>query len=191
MKDRKVIAMLITSIVAFVASLTISLGVTSALADPVAAIGLAEISYTVSTSQNVSKEIVFDPVSAYNEDIKDGILVHNYDHIQYANELLPDNIKLLKVAVTNDTSVRARFNFNITVDGNEGTEKFVQVAIFNVADPGNPVKMRNGEFEQMMIEPNSVAHYIIAGYVNTQYDFLNEVTFGSNMTMTVSITHQQ
>ena len=191
MKDRKVIAMLITSIVAFVASLTISLGVTSALADPVAAIGLAEISYTVSTSQNVSKEIVFDPVSAYNEDIVDGVLVHNYDDIQYGNELLPDNIKLLKVAVTNDTAVRARFNFNITVDGNEGTEKFIQVAIFDVANPLKPIKMRNGEFEQMTIEPNSVAHYIIAGYVNTQYDFLNEVTFGSNMTMTVSITHQQ
>lgn len=188
MKDKRIIAMLITSIVTFVASLTISLGVAFALADPVAAVGLAEISYNVSSADSVSQEIVFDPVSAYNEEIKDAILVHNYDNIQYANELLPDNIKLLKVSVTNDTNSTANFSFNITVDGNDGTEKFVKVAVFN-ADTTSVKEMINGTISQMdPVAPHTVAHYIVAAYVNTEYDFLGEATFGSSMTMKVGIT---
>lgn len=186
MKDKRIIAMFITSIVAFVASLTISLGVAFALADPVAAVGLAEISYNVSSTETVSQEIVFDPVSAYNQDIKDGILVHSYNDIQYANESLPDNIKLLKVAVTNDTNARAEFSFDIVVDGNDGTEKFVKIAVFN-ADTTEVVHMKNGIISQMVVEPNTEAHYIIAAYVNTEFDFMGEASFGTNMTMKVSV----
>ena len=187
MKDKRIIAMLITSIVTFVASLTISLGIAFALADPVAAVGLTELTFNVNATTAVSQEVVFDPVDAFNEDVKEAILVHNYDSIQYANEFLPDNIKLLKVEVTNDSNVRANFKINISVDGNDGTEPFVKVAVFN-ADTTAVAEMKGGIIPQMVLEPNSVGHYIVAAYVNTEYDFMGQATFGTNMTMKVGIS---
>ena len=98
MKEKKLIAMFITSVVAFVASLTISLGVAFALADPVAAVGLAEISYKVSNSSVVgSQEIVFNPVSSFNGNVSEAVYVNSYEEILYADEMLPENIKLVKV----------------------------------------------------------------------------------------------
>ncbi len=190
MKDKKLIAMFITSIVAFVASLTISLGVAFALADPVAAVGLAEISYNVSSERYTSQEIVFDPVSSYNGDIADAIFVHSYEDIQYANELLPDNIKLVKATVTNDTSARASIEFQIKLTGTTNATKYVKYAIFDADTTevltGYTVVDGVVYFNQDIVAPNTTGHYIIAAYVSDELAF-EVVNFGSAMTMQIGV----
>ena len=191
MKDKKIIAMLITSIVTFVASLSISLGVAFALADPVAAVGLTEVTYTIS-AESATHPIVFDPVGAYNQNIEDAVYIHNYDSIQYANEFLSDNVKLLKVSVNNDESLKNKFSFKLTLEGNEATQPFVKVFVFDT-DTTNMQELtwkNSGAYmstSEITLNANSVGHYIIATYVNTEFDFAGEASFGSSMTMNLTI----
>lgn len=185
--------MLITSIVTFVASLSISLGVAFALADPVAAVGLTEVTYNLTSTESVTHPIVFDPVGSYNQDIAEAVYVHNYDSIQYANEFLGDNVKLLKVAVTNDQTLRSKFSFKLTFEGNEATHPFVKAVVFN-ADTTEMLEItwkNNATYmssPEITVSANSVGHYIIATYVNTEFDFAGVASFGSSMTMNLNIT---
>lgn len=184
MKEKKLIAMFITSVVAFVASLTISLGVAFALADPVAAVGLAEISYKVSNSSVVgSQEIVFNPVSSFNGNVSEAVYVNSYEEILYADEMLPENIKLVKVTVQNDTDSVATIDFNITVIGNTNAVNYVKYAIFNVErGSANP----NTELLEETIAARSTAHFVVAAYVSDEYA-VEMIDYATSMTMNISI----
>ena len=194
MKEKRVVAMFITSIVAFVASLTISLGVAFALADPVDAVGLAEISYTMS-SGSYSQEVVLNPATAYIDDIEDGVYVHTYEHIQYANEALPNSITLLKVAVNNDKDTSAVFQFQISVAGETNAKNFVKYAIFNadtglllMSDANYEVVNGIAAFNHVTIQAGNTAHYVVAAYVDDRLCFdANGVDFATSMNMTVGV----
>ncbi len=196
MKEKKLIAMFITSVVAFVASLTISLGVTFALADPVAAIGLAEITYNVSYEKTANKQVVFDPAGTLNGNIEDYIIVNSYDDVLYANETVSDSIKLLKVAVTNDTSKAQTFSFSINVSGQTNAVNYANFAIINISNhgvvydvqPSEVIKLNiNNTAKQLTIKPDSTAYFIVAGYINDELATeVIDLSVYMNMTVTVN-----
>lgn len=194
MKEKKLIAMFITSVIAFVASLTISLGITLALADPVAAIGLAEISYNVSAASSASKQVVFNPSGSFNGEIEDYIIVNSYEDILYANETVCDSIKLLKVSVTNDTNANKTFTFTINVDGKSNAVSYANFAIININDQGVIVNEdskfiklnKNNTAQQLVIKANSTAYFVVAGYVSDKYA-TEVVDLSSYMNMTVTV----
>jgi len=195
MKEKRVVAMFITSIVALVASLTISLGVAFAFADPVDAVGLSEISYTTSSGEYANQEVVLNPASAYTGNIEDAVYVHTYEHIQYANEALPNSVALLKVAVNNDKSKASNIRFQMSLSGETNAKNFVKYAIFD-ADSG--VLLMNdahyeihdgvAEFNIITISANNTAHYVVAAYVDDTFCFnANGVDLTTPMNMTVSV----
>ena len=195
MKEKRVVAMFITSIVALVASLTISLGVAFAFADPVDAVGLSEISYTTSSGEYASQEVVLNPASAYTGDIEDAVYVNTYEHIQYANEALPNSVALLKVTVNNDKSKTSNIRFQMSLSGETNAKNFVKYAIFD-ADSGvllmNDVnyEIHDGvvEFNIITISANSTAHYVVAAYVDDTFCFdVNGVDLATPMNMTVGV----
>lgn len=189
MRDKKIVAMFIASIIAFVASLTISFGVANALADPVDAVGLAEISYVVSTQDSESRQIVFDPVAAYNGEAKDAVYVNSYENIQYANEILPDCVKLLKIKVTNNTDFSANFRFNVQATGESNAVKYVKFAIFNAVsgELHTPDSVLGSTLPSVNVQANAEGYFVLAVFVNDA-SALEIVDFSSSMTLFVSIT---
>lgn len=198
MKDKRIISMFITSLVTFVASLTISLGVAFALADPASAVGLEELKYDMTTSEQVSQELVFDPTNAYRGSLlnsedpsKDAIFVHNYDSIQYYDGILAYNIKLVKVAITNNKSQQLSVNFTIKTDDN-ATNKFLKGAIYCVSGTeGNNAQWvelgDDGKINPISISSNSTAYFVVATYVDDTFDLTGTVNFAQSKTMTITV----
>lgn len=198
MKDKRILSMFITSIVTFVASLTISLGVAFALADPASAVGLEELKYDMTSSAKISQELTFDPTNAYRGSLqnaddpsKDAIFVHNYDSIQYYDGILAYNIKLVKVEVTNNNASQLPVKFAITTD-DEATNKFLKGAVYCVSGTEDKdtswVELKsNGQTEYISISANSTAYFVVATYVDDTLDSTGTVSFAQSKTMTITV----
>ena len=187
MKDKKLFAMFITSLVAFVASLSISLGVSFAFADHVPAIGLEEVTFTMST-QATPKQVVVDPAGYFTGDIqKEGVFVNTYEDIQYAHESLPDNIKLLKVTVTNDTTRRLNFRFNVDLNCATNALKYTKVKILQVkSNRVYTVIDGTNETDEINLEINESKQFVVAAYVDNS-KALEVVNLPEYMLMTLSV----
>ncbi len=183
MKEKRIIAMFVTSIVAFVASLTISVGVALALADPVAAVGLAEVKFNISSANKTYENIVFDPSCAFNGNIEDALEVNNYEEIFYSDEAYVEQIKLLKVSVTNDTSVSKTFTLKINTTSNNDATTYSQFAIYDIDttiypttidENRNPNYWRWSAFDEfgkiaqsnITLAAGETRHFVIAAYVS-------------------------
>lgn len=183
MKDKRIIAMFITSIFAFVASVSISLGVAFAFADPVIAAGLPELKFSV--SDKTEKSIVFDPVAEFNDNIDDFIIRKSYDEVYFANEAIVDDVRLAKLSITNDTDSIARIRVHAQVAGST-TADYARIAIFDVVGE-KTYKFKAGLFSaEIEIPAGETGKFILAGYVKTTYA-TEEVDFSLPMDMTVSI----
>lgn len=190
--------MFITSIITFVASLTISLGVAFALADPASAVGLEELKYDMTNSSKITQELVFDPTNAYRGTIendedhsKDAIFVHNYDSIQYYDGILAYNIKLVKVAVTNNNDTQLPVNISITTD-DDATNTYLKGAVYSVSGTHDQNNKwldidSTGKTETISIEANSTAYFVVATYVDDTIDFGGTVSFAQSKTMFITI----
>lgn len=184
MKDKRIIAMFISSIFAFIASVSISVGVAFAFADPVIATGLAELTYNV--SDITTRTIVFDPVAEFNEDVDAYILRNSYDEIYYANESIVDDIRLAKIVVSNDTHIDTRFVIHVDVDGYVNAVDYARVAVFDLTS-GQTYRFASGETTaEIDLGVGQTKRFILAGYVKTTYA-TEEVDFSAPMDMIVSV----
>ena len=215
MKEKRLVAMFISSIVAFVASLSISIGVAVAFAEPVAATGLGELKYTVAatdTSANY-QSFVFSPVAAYNDGFDEepyGVFVNSYDDVQWVSGAFKDSIKLIKIAIVNDSDDTLAFVIKTELSTDyEGANKLVEnayVKLFattpepigiidlNPADTDSTIRSANSETNEMHIPANSTGYYIMATYVSDAFADIDWGEFapggesaGSYMTMKVDL----
>ncbi len=189
MKEKRLTALFISSIVAVVASLAISLGVVFALADPVAAVGLHEYSFNLTA--NTAKEEIFSPVGYYNgklDDYNNGVVVNNYDEILYTNEALVDDVKLFKAQVSNNTGANARFTFDITVDGETNAKDYVEIAIIDaVTQQIYFVDRTTGKTEEITLNADKTGKYVIAAYV-TDYNAAERIDLSGYMKLQINVS---
>lgn len=192
--------MFITSIVTFVASLTISLGVAFALADPTSAVGLEEFKYDMTTETKVEQELTFDPANAYRGKIvdstnpsNDAIFVHDYNSIQYYDGVLSYSIKLVKVAVTNNSDSNISIKFNVSVD-DTATNQFLSGSVHCVSGTESDHSWedlgKNKSTGSIAVKANSVAYFVVATYVDDTLDLNGTVSFATSKTMKIVITKQ-
>lgn len=184
MKDKRVIALFITSIFAFVLSVSISVGVAVAFADPVIATGLSELKFNISNPTEQS--IVFDPVAEFNDNIKDAINCASYDKIYYSNEAIVDTIRLAKVTVNNPTEGVVRYRFKVDVAGDVNAKKYVRIAIFSLDSEEITRFAGNDISAEFSIEAGKSSRFVLAGYVRT--NLAKEVVdFSEPMDMTINL----
>ena len=185
MKDKRVIAMFISSIFAFIASVSISVGVAFAFADPVIATGLTELKFNI--ADQTERTIVFDPVAEFNENVDDYILRNSYDEIYYANEAIVDDIRLAKIDVKNDTESAARFVVNVRVEGYVNAVDYARVALFDIAGEQTYRFAAGASSTEIELAAGKTVKLVLAGYVKTTYA-TEEVDFSAPMDMIVSIS---
>lgn len=202
MKDKRIIAMFITSIFTFVASLTISLGIANALADPTAAVGLTELNYTISDTETYKQSIVFQPTCGFDGDIADystteeqtygAVVVNNYNDIMYADGHLQESIKLVKVSVTNNTQSQVKFMFNISVEDKEAqssaavTDSFRTKIYLANSDRTADRTYINGE--EITISENSTMYFVVACYFDINKDTNGQVSYLTSKTVTIELS---
>ncbi len=184
--------MFITSIVTFVASLTISLGVAFALADPASAVGLEEFQYDMTTSTSISKELTFNPSDAFRGEIendadhsKDVIFVQSYDSIQYCDGILSNSIKLVKIAITNDSDATIIVKIAISTDS-EATNKFLKSKIYCVS--GTDSDNQWAKTDDIGVQANSTGYFVVATYVDDTFDCNGIVDFATSKEMTIEVS---
>lgn len=198
MKTKSIIAMFVTSIIAFVASLGISIGIASALADPTPAVGLQEINFKVS-SKEVKYSAVFDPTSTFNGDVTKELNLSDWDNIVYQNAASVNQIKLIKITVTNDTELEQRFSvFLKPTKANEAASN----ASYKLFDLNNASGLAgaNGiaalDFNRangttietdMHLEKGKTAHFILAAYVSDT-QVAKEIVLGGDNSIYANIS---
>ena len=169
--------MFVTSVIAFVASLGISIGIASALADPEPAVGLQEINFKVS-SREVKYSAVFDPTSTFNGDVSEELILDDWDNIFYQSAAAVNQIKLIKITVANDTQAEQRFSmFLKPTRANDATAN----ANYKLFDLNNASGLAgangvavldfntaNGTTTEtdMHLEKGQTAHFVLAAYVS-------------------------
>jgi hypothetical protein len=188
MKEKRLIAMLVSSIAVFVASLTVSLGVAFALADPVAA-------------QKDSKSINFDPVGIFSGNVEEAIHVYSYDDVEFDDEAIAGQIKLVKVKITNDEATEAQYILRITVAGAKDENGNIDPAykythfVAIDADTKEVYQLSNAQIVDnskyadtylLSIKSGETKQFIVASYISDdgRYEVIN---LDKYMTMTVSV----
>ncbi|MBQ8468697.1 MAG: hypothetical protein IJ542_02960 [Clostridia bacterium] len=184
MRDKRTIALFISSIVALVASISISVGMAVAFADPVIATNLPVLSYKVTANQ--VREMNLDPVSAFNENVEEYVLVNSYDEVLYANEAVVNDIRLAKMTVENDYTTDAVFRVTVLVEGTTNAVNHVKIAIFDLQTREVYRFKGNQTSVDISLENNKTGRYILAAYVKTAFE-TEEVVFPETyMRLTIS-----
>lgn len=185
MKEKRLWAVFITSVVALMVSVSVTLGVAFAFADPVVAYGLSELNYNTA-SNKVSQTVVFDPVSVFNGSVEENLIINSYNDILYENEAVVNNIKLLKVTVTNDSDEIQRYMFTSRVEGETNAKKYAEVVAINVEDK-SMVWVTDGVSREIEIAANTTAKFIVASYVTDLAASTETVDLSGYMDLTFGI----
>ena len=213
MKEKRLVAMFISSIVAFVASLSISIGVAVAFAEPVVATGLSELSYTVAATDTSAayQQFTFSPATAFNDNVKDKVFVNGYDDVQLPAGTYLDAISLIKVAITNDSDDVMAFTVDTLLEASHtSADKLVEnayVKLFattlvpsevldlNPDYTDSRIREASGSTKEMYLDAHTTGYYIMATFVSDPFaeidwsEYLsNENGVASYMTMKVGLT---
>jgi len=175
MKEKRILAMFITSAVTLVASLAITFGVFMTLADPVVATGVVRYDYAFNSTNNslisadgdtlkLTEEIVFQPSSAviWSDEAESQPVWFNgstyQDEIVYADEAISTKLKVIPFRVTNnyETNIEAKVEVNYNKDTMLG--KYTKVKIYDYANglyldfnESYPVSLSAGEYKDYAI----------------------------------------
>jgi len=133
MKEKRILAMFITSAVTLIASLAVTFGVLMTLADPVVATGVVRYDYAFNYKNNslisengntlsLKEDIVFQPSSAvvWSDNEDDQVVWFNgstyQDEIVYADESVSTKIKVVPFRVTNNYAYNIKVKVDVSYD---------------------------------------------------------------------------
>ena len=148
MKEKRILAMFITSIVTLVASLSVTFGVLTTLADPVVATGVVRYAfafngandskiYVDQNTMKIKEDIVFQPASSLvwsEEEGKQSVWFNGTsyeDEIVYADEAISTMIKVLPVRISNKFDSTMIANIKISYDDSTLLGRYTVVKIYN------------------------------------------------------------
>ncbi len=148
MKEKRILAMFITSAVTLVASLAVTFGVFMTLADPVVATGVVRYDYAFNYENNsliskdgdtlsLKEDIVFQPSSAvvWSDDAENQAVWFNgttyQDEIVYADESISTKIKVVPFRVTNNYGYQITAEVDVTYDKDTLLGKYTYVKVYD------------------------------------------------------------
>ena len=148
MKEKRLVAMFVTSAVTLVASLAITFGVFMTLADPVVATGVVRYEYAFNSVNNslisadentlqLSEDIVFAPSSSVtwsNEPETQPVWFNGttyQDEIMYQDESISTKLKVVPFKVTNNYSTNIETKIEVTYDKSTLIGKYTKVVVYD------------------------------------------------------------
>ena len=185
MKDKKIIAMFVTSAVALVASVVITLGIAFTLADPVPAQSVPTCVFNFGgVNETKVKEnanalvyenaIVFQPSGSttvndwdMNSDTHDSpvsfLKDQKYtDTIMYVDETYPSKVKLVAFKVTNSTSEDMEFTVAADYNKTSSLGKYIQTALYDFE-----YEYHTDSTEVYSLAAGESAEFVMVIYVDT------------------------
>lgn len=203
MKEKRILAMFITSIVTLVASLSVTFGILTTLADPVEATGVTRYAFAFNdvnaegikvdgNTLSLTEEIYFSPsdnlrwnefVNAEASDEEDPvtpILINGtaYDEsIQYYDETVSTRVKMIPFRITNkNTDDVALVDVEIVFDKTTTIGKWTQVKFYDY---------ENGKFvdqvKGLTLASNAYRDYVAIVYVDQTANLgQNKVAFSTD-----------
>ena len=151
MKEKRLVAMFMTSAITLVASLAITFGVFMTLADPVVATGVVRYEYAFNSLNNslisangntlkLSDDIVFAPSSSVtwsNEPETQPVWFNGatfQDEIMYQDESISTKLKVIPIKVSNNYDYAIDTKIEVTYDKETLIGKYTKVVVYNFAD---------------------------------------------------------
>lgn len=151
MKEKRILAMFITSVVTLVTSLAVTFGVLMTLADPVVATGITRYDYAFNSKVNslvvsegktikLKDKVVFQPSSKVvwsEEDGERAVWFNGADYnndIVYADESISTRIKVVPIRIANNfkSTMQARVSVAITANSSSALlARYTNVMIYN------------------------------------------------------------
>lgn len=148
MKEKRILAMFITSVITLVASLAVTFGVLQTLADPVVATAVYRYNFTLGETVDpaitvnddtlkIKEDIVFQPadkiVWSDNEDERSIWFNDNtYNgEIVYFDETISTKLKVIPLRVSNKYNEVVNVNVNVTYDKTSMLGKYTVVKIYD------------------------------------------------------------
>ncbi len=195
MKEKRILAMFITSAVTLVASLAVTFGVFMTLADPVVATGVVRYEYAFNaknassiTSEGntlkLSEDIVFQPAEklVWSDDADNQTVWFNdasYDgEIVYADETVSTKLKVIPLRVTNKYSVAIQASVEVTYDKTSLLGKYTCVKVYDFKT--NAFVDYTSTFA-IEIAANSYVDYAIVVYADDSFNTgRNTVDWGND-----------
>lgn len=211
MKDKKIIAMFVTSAVALVVSVVITLGVALTLADPVPALAVTRtvFNFGASNASEISQNgnslefenaIVFTPVGSLvvndwdmNSDSCDSpvsfIKGQTYeDTIMYMDESLPSRVKLVAFRVNNTLDTQIQVSMCAKFDKTTDLGLYTKVVFYAYSD----YSYLTSELPEFIIGANDYADFCMIVYADDSKYTEEELAWGEmteEIGIVVSRTH--
>lgn len=202
MKEKRILAMFITSAITLVASLAVTFGVLMTLADPVVATGLTRYSYNFNAANDTSliavngntlslrDEIAFNPTKSV--EWKDGEVVWFNgttieDEVVYADESVSSKIKVVPLKVKNNYTT-SRIDLSLVVDWEKGTTlgQYTFVKIWSYKD--NAFIQYNNESFTFALNPSETAEYAVVIYADESTNFTANSIDWTNAYETINVS---
>lgn len=162
MKEKRIVAMFITSAVTLVASLAITFGVFMTLADPVVATGVVRYDYAFNSQNSslvtsngktlkLSEEIVFQPSSSIvwptNVEATDDKTIYpvwvndtdlngaDYkDEIMYQDESISTKLKIVPIRISNNFAVNIETKIELSYNTESMLGRYTEIRIYDYSE---------------------------------------------------------
>lgn len=148
MKEKRILAMFITSAVTLIASLAVTFGVLMTLADPVVATGIVRYEYSFNAANNslissdgdtlkLSEDIVFQPASALTWSEEENSLAiwfndAEYDgEIVYADESISTKLRVIPIRVNNKYNSAIQASISVTYDATTMLGRYTFIKLYD------------------------------------------------------------
>jgi len=183
MKDKRILAMFIVSVVTLVTSLAVTFGVRLTWADPVEATGIEKYEYVFAsetgvnnslisegttqkgkTSLSLKNSVVFQPSTSINWSEEpvwfDG--TSYADQVWYADESISSSIKVIPLRVYNDNNKTTQFKLSVLFDNTTMLGKYTKVQIIDFKS-NTTIETTTRSFE---ITANTSRDFAVIVYAN-------------------------
>lgn len=215
MKEKRVLAMFITSVVTLVASLAVTFGVLTTLADPVEATGVVRYAFTFNeqnaliTSEGnklkIKESIVFKPSDELcwnefenkNDESTDEpivpILVNSTDYqgsIMYFDETVSSRVKMIPFRISNKTEkTMNNVKIDVVYDKTTTIGKYTKVMIYDYAESRF---VEQSTLTIPSLDVNDYRDFIVVVYVDQTGNLSsNRVNFETDYeTINIEVTDQ-
>jgi len=194
MKEKRILAMFVTSAVTLVASLAVTFGVLMTLADPVVATGVTRYEFSFGLANNslissndnklsLKDDVIFQPSSAavWSDVAGEEIIWFNgstyEDEIVYADESISAKVKVIPFRVSNNYQQDINVRINVAYNASTLLKTFTGIKVYNYSD--NTFKSFTGAFSQS-IKAGDVVDFAIVVFADDTYNTEDPINWGND-----------
>lgn len=201
MKEKRILAMFITSVITLVASLSITFGVLTTLADPVVATGVTRYAFALGAENNsliaeqdnilkIKDSILFQPSSSLvwsDEEGEEAVWFNDASEnqdaqgylcdIMFADESISTKVKVIPLRITNGLGQTALATVTVTYDSTSLLGQLIRVKIYDYSTQS----FVDASKVTKQISADGYADYAVVVYADdSDYNGHTEDVFGND-----------